>query len=113
MIRVGYTKDNRPSRPDRSNLGLNPEACRSVWVKNFEQAQDLVPHAVVQLAFDQGMSPAKAWRTHLQLTQTEVARRMDVSQSAYAQLEAKPNLRKTSRERIAAALGISPGQLDF
>ncbi|MDD2536823.1 MAG: hypothetical protein PHW78_09830 [Macromonas bipunctata] len=32
MIRVGYTKDNRPSRPDRSNLGLNPEACRSVWV---------------------------------------------------------------------------------
>lgn len=83
------------------------------FVKNFEQAQDLVPDAVVQLAFDQGMSPAKAWRTHLQLTQTEVARRMDVSQSAYAQLEAKPNLRKTSRERIAAALGISPGQLDF
>jgi hypothetical protein len=32
MIRVGYTKDNRPSRPDRSNLGLNPEACRSIWV---------------------------------------------------------------------------------
>lgn len=83
------------------------------FVKNFEHAQDLVPDAVVQLAFDQGMSPAKAWRTHLQLTQTEVARRMDVSQSAYAQLEAKPNLRKTSRERIAAALGISPGQLDF
>lgn len=83
------------------------------FVKNFEQAQDLVPDAVVQLAFDQGMSPAKAWRTHLQLTQTEMARRMDVSQSAYAQLEAKPNLRKTSRERIAAALGISPGQLDF
>ena len=83
------------------------------FVKNFEQAQDLVPHAVVQLAFDQGMSPAKAWRTHLQLTQAEVARRMDVSQSAYAQLEAKPNLRKTSRERIAAALGISPGQLDI
>ena len=83
------------------------------FVKNFEQAQDLVPDAVVQLAFDQGMSPAKAWRTHLQLTQAEVARRMDVSQSAYAQLEAKPNLRKTSRERIAAALGISPGQLDF
>jgi type III restriction enzyme len=35
MIRVGYTKDNRPSRPDRSNLGLNPEACRSVWVKSL------------------------------------------------------------------------------
>lgn len=24
--------NNRPFRPDRSNLGLNPEACRSIWV---------------------------------------------------------------------------------
>ena len=83
------------------------------FVKNFEQAQDLVPDAVVQLAFDQGMSPAKAWRTHLRLTQAEVAQRIGVSQGAYAQLEASHKLRKTSRERIAAALGISPGQLNF
>lgn len=83
------------------------------FVKNFEQAQDLVPDAVVKLAFEDGMSPAKAWRTHLDLTQADVALRMGVTQSAYAQLEASPNLRKASREKIAAALSISPGQLDF
>lgn len=83
------------------------------FVKNFEQAQDLVPDAVVKLAFEDGMSPAKAWRTHLDLTQADVALRMGVTQSAYAQLEASQNLRKASREKIAEALGISAGQLDF
>lgn len=83
------------------------------FVKNFEQANDLVPHAVVGMVFDDGMSPAKAWRTHLELTQAEVAKRMGVTQSAYAQLESSPKLRKSSREKIAHALDINPGQLDF
>lgn len=83
------------------------------FVKNFEQAHDLVPDAVVQLAFDNGLPPAKAWRTHLKLTQAEVAQRLGVTQGAYAQLEASQNLRKSSRERIATALGIHPAQLDF
>lgn len=34
-------------------------------VKNFEQANDLVPNDVVKLAFDEDMSPARAWRPHL------------------------------------------------
>jgi DNA-binding XRE family transcriptional regulator len=83
------------------------------FVKRFEESGDLVPDAVVKLAFDDGMSPAKAWRTHLELTQGDVAARMGISQSAYAQLESSPKLRKSSRERIAAALGIAAGQLDF
>jgi DNA-binding XRE family transcriptional regulator len=83
------------------------------FVKRFEGESDLVPDAVVKLAFDDGMSPAKAWRTHLGLTQNEVAKRMGVTQSAYAQLEASPRLRKASRVNIATALGIGPGQLDF
>ncbi len=82
------------------------------FVKNFEQTH-LVPDAVVKLAFDGEMAPAKAWRTHLDLTQAEVAKRMGITQGAYAQLEASKNLRKVSREKIAAALGISSGQLDF
>lgn len=81
------------------------------FVKRFED--DLVPNAVVTLAFDEGMSAAKAWRSHLELTQAEVAKRMGITQSAYAQLEASPKLRKTSREKIAHALAISPKQLDF
>ena len=83
------------------------------FVARFEQSGDLVPDAVVKLAFDEGMAPTKAWRTHLLLTQAEVAARMDVTQSAYAQLEASTKLRKASREKIAAALGISAKQLDF
>lgn len=83
------------------------------FVKNFQRAQDLVPDAVVKLAFDGEMAPAKAWRTHLDLTQAEVAKRIGITQGAYAQLEASNNLRKVSREKIATALGICPGQLDF
>jgi predicted transcriptional regulator len=83
------------------------------FVKNFEHADDLVPDTVVKLAFDAGMSPVKAWRTHLELTQAEVARRMGITQSAYAQLEASAKPRKSSRQKMAAALGVSPEQLHF
>ena len=83
------------------------------FVARLEQSGDLVPDAVVKLAFDDGMAPAKAWRTHLLLTQAEVAARMGITQSAYAQLESSAKLRKASREKIAAALDISAKQLDF
>ena len=72
------------------------------FLKNFEHANDLVPDAVVKLAFDAGMSPAKAWRTHLELTQAEIARLMGITQSAYAQLEASAKPRKSSRRKINA-----------
>ena len=83
------------------------------FVRNFEQSNDLVPNAVVKLAFDDEMTPAKAWRTHLGLTQIEAAQRMGITQGAYAQLEASTKLRKASREKFALAFGIRPGQLDF
>lgn len=82
------------------------------FMHRFEQAGDLIPHAVVELVIDHDMTPAKAWRTHLQLTQDEVAQRMGITQSAYAQLEASAKPRKSSRERIAGAFGISAVQLD-
>ncbi|WP_444814925.1 helix-turn-helix domain-containing protein [Variovorax davisae] len=47
------------------------------------------------------------------LTRDEVAKRMGVTQSAYAQLETSARLRKGSRENIANALGNSSSQLDF
>lgn len=83
------------------------------FVSRFEHAGDTVPDAVINLAFGYEMTPAKAWRTHLRLTQEEVAQRMGTSQSAYAQVEASKNLRKGSRARIAAGLGISVAQLNF
>jgi|GEM_PF-5950858 len=47
------------------------------------------------------------------LTQAEVAARLGISQPAYAKQESSQKLRKSSRERIAAALGITAEQLDF
>lgn len=72
-----------------------------------------VPDAVVTLVFEYCFSPAKAWRTYLRLRQADVALRMDISQSAYSKLEASKKLRKSSREKIASAMGISAEQLDF
>lgn len=71
-----------------------------------------IPHEVVRKAVD-GATPSKAWREHLGLKQFEVAARMGISQPAYSYLEAKKQLSESSREKIAAALGITADQLDF
>lgn len=72
-----------------------------------------IPHEVVQLMVLQDMTPVRAWREHLGLTQADVAARIGITQSAYAQQEAAPKNRKATREKIAAALGILPEQLDI
>ena len=70
-----------------------------------------IPNAVVNKVINKDMSPIRAWREHLGLTQTEVARRLGISQSAYAQQEAKEPVRKATRDKMAKALGIVPEQL--
>jgi len=70
-----------------------------------------IPNAVVGKVVYKDMTPIRAWREHLGLTQAEVARRLSISQSAYAQQEAKEPVRKSTREKIAQALGIVPEQL--
>jgi DNA-binding XRE family transcriptional regulator len=77
-----------------------------------EHADASIPHEVVQLMVLQDMTPVRAWREHLGLTQADVAGRIGISQSAYAQQESAPKNRKATREKIAAALGILPTQLD-
>lgn len=49
---------------------------------------DLIPHEVVSRIVD-GATPIRAWREHLNLTQDEVARRLGISQSAFAQQESE------------------------
>lgn len=77
---------------------------------NLEHA---VPSEVVDLIFDQGYTPARAWREHLGKTQEEVAAAMGISQAAYSAHERSERLRKTTRAKIANALGITIEQLDF
>ncbi|MGE9658022.1 helix-turn-helix domain-containing protein [Snodgrassella alvi] len=74
--------------------------------------QNAIPSEVVSLIFDNGFTPAPAWREFLQLTQEECAIKLGISQAAYSQLETSNNPRKTTRNKLATALGINPGQLD-
>lgn len=83
------------------------------YVAQHARDNELIPHEVVRRALADDIAPARAWREYLGLTQADVAARLGVSQSAYAQQEASTRLRKSSREKIAKALGIKPAQLDF
>ena len=94
---------DRPNHPQRG-------AC---VVRAGKTVEPGIAAAVVDLAMDKQWSGARAWREHMALTQTEVAQRMGITQGAYAQLEAKKTIRKSSREKIANALGIHESQLDF
>lgn len=76
-----------------------------------KQSPPTIPNAVINKVINKDMTPIRAWREHLGLTQTEVARRLGISQSAYAQQEAKEPVRKATREKIAEALGIAAEQL--
>jgi DNA-binding XRE family transcriptional regulator len=82
------------------------------YVAQHIKSHDLIPHAVVSRTVD-GVSPVRAWREHLGITQAALAERLGISQSAYAQQENSARLRKASREKIALALGITAEQLDF
>ena len=73
---------------------------------------DLIPHEVVSRIVD-GATPVRAWREHLNLTQDEVARRLGISQSAFAQQESVAKPRRATREKIAAAFGIHADQLEL
>lgn len=76
------------------------------------QPNSTIPHEVVSATVD-GATPVRAWREHLKLTQAEVAARLGISQPSYAKQEVSESLRRTSIEKIAAALGITVDQLDF
>lgn len=103
FVVIPYSEFLQTAQPAQLNALIEAEPKRK---------DDGIPHAVVELMVMQDMTPARAWREHLGLTQTEVAERIGISQSAYAQQEAAPKNRKATREKIAAALGILPEQLD-
>ena len=90
-----------------------PFAEYQALLHNTPKAESGIPLEVVDKALEQEWSAARAWREYLELTQTEVAQRMGITQGSYAQLEGKKTVRKSSREKIAKALGIHESQLDF
>lgn len=74
---------------------------------------DYIPHEVVGLIVKKGYNTVKAWRVHLKLTQKEVAEKAGITQSALSQMESSDNeMRTATLEKLAAALGVSVGQLE-
>jgi transcriptional regulator with XRE-family HTH domain len=69
-----------------------------------------LPDILVPLSLPETLARRYYFRENLGLTQSEVARRPDISQrSAYAQQEAKESVRRPTRERIARGIGDSAG----
>jgi DNA-binding XRE family transcriptional regulator len=81
-------------------------------LQSAESDEPFIPHEVVERMVMEDMRPVRAWREHLGITQAEMAERLGITQSAYSQQEAAPKNRKATRDKIAAALGIQPSQLD-
>lgn len=76
------------------------------------EKQVTIPHEVVRASVIDGKSRVRAWREYKKLSQKEMAEKLGISQSAYAQMEkpaAKPRL--TTLRKIAAAMGIQVAQL--
>lgn len=83
------------------------------FLRLYGQKENLIPNAVVGKVIENSITPMRAWREHLKLTQAEVATKLEITQAAYAQLEASQRPRKSTLQRVAAALGITLEQLNI
>jgi len=72
-----------------------------------------IPHEVVALMTGNGWSVVRAWREYLGITQIDMAIRLGIRQPSYAAMESPDsNPKRSTRERIAAALGVHFDQID-
>jgi transcriptional regulator with XRE-family HTH domain len=55
--------------------------------------------------------PLRAWRDRLALSQRELAERAGMSPTTIARIELGGPVRPTTRQKLAAALGITPAEL--
>ncbi|RAP64478.1 transcriptional regulator [Achromobacter sp. HZ01] len=81
--------------------------------KKLAVGQDHVPLAVVNLKTGNDWSLIRAWREHLNISTADMAARLGVDHSIYIELERpRPRPRQAILDRVSAALGVSPDQLD-
>lgn len=84
------------------------------YLELTEQKRDneaLIPHEVVGLVIKNNWNLAKAWRKHLGISQKELSKKANISQSALSQMENSDNLKSKTLEKLAKALGINADQL--
>ena len=74
---------------------------------------DGIPHDVIEKIFLEEMSPTRAWREYLGLSQQDAAHRAGMGLTEYIEQEAIRKPRQPARVKIAIALGIAPDLLDI
>ncbi len=98
--------------PYAEYLALIGKAPRAAAKSPRIPADDTIPHEVVSMMVDNEWSVVRAWREYLGFTQADMATRLSVRQPTYATMEAPgARPRRSTRERLAAALGVSIEQL--
>lgn len=82
------------------------------YIKLLPSEDVTIPHEVVGLVIKKGMNLVKAWRTHLGLTQSAIAKKAGITQAALSQMENNENtLRTATLEKLAKAMNLSVDQL--
>ena len=83
-----------------------------LFMKRYVHNDRLIPQAVLSACID-GDSAIKAWRQYFGFSQTAMAKKLGMSQPAFAQLENAKKPRKQSLGKVALALKIQVEQLDI
>jgi DNA-binding XRE family transcriptional regulator len=107
-------------RIDYQTIEHNGEATHAVVpyaqfmdLLKLAQNEPTIPHEVVSMIVD-GVSPVRAWREHLKISQQDMADRLSVTQPTYqAKEKLGANFRKKTSEQLAEALGITLEQLNI
>ena len=95
--------------PGDEKAAITPSASR----KKIAGAHERLPTAVVNLKTGNDWSLIRAWREHLNISTADMAARLGVDHSIYIELERpRPRPRQIILDRVSAALGVSPEQLD-
>ncbi|MGF7108441.1 helix-turn-helix domain-containing protein [Treponema pedis] len=81
-------------------------------VREFNE-KETIPHEVIKKIHLEDIGVVQAWREYLNLTQSEVAEKMGISQAAYSQMETAQKNRKATLQKIAEAMNIDYLQLQI
>lgn len=80
--------------------------------KNTPNNDDF-PIEIVDMIIRNNYSCLKSWRMYLGLTQNELAKKANITQSAYSQLESKNKLTSTQRRKFSQVLNINENLLEI
>ncbi len=70
-------------------------------------------NSVVGKVINTDMKSIRDWRLHFGFTQLDMALRLGISRNAFTHYEVNAPIKRSTREKIAGALGVAPEKIDF